>query len=55
MIFGFLIGMIGSVYFMKKDFPAEVQRGYERYNQILDRDIDMQVGNKNYKCIDLTE
>ena len=53
LIFGFLIGMIIGIYLVKKEFPKEVQNGYEEYNQILDRDIDIIVGTNNYKCIKL--
>lgn len=50
-IFGFLIGLIIGAYLAKAEFPKDIQKGYERYNQILDREEDITVQNHNYKCI----
>jgi len=50
LLLGFLIGMMIGVVMVQKQYPEEVVKGYQAYNRVMDRDVEMTIGNKSYMC-----
>lgn len=52
---GVLIGVLIGITLVRYEMPSEVIQGWQKYNQIMDRDEEVFIGKKHYKCIQIYE